>query len=662
MKRYLVILLILQFVCQVNARYYSYNCYSDEPGFHDNNLSIWYATDLEIKPGDAINAGLRFDLDFSTHQLPVNEQILSVGVSEDQVFYPAFELKQNGQQLQLIRKVQHDNKVEDFVQDCWTPDMLQPLRNYHLVFEFDETRCRILLWERGNDSNKQCEYTFYGIMSTKTKDILATTTTQHRLMSVATNRNYYPKTLAISDLGYGVGVKVPNPPTQVSWLRLTNANSGMNFSLHDNGTHQGISVVQRDAKTKGCFDIWEMNPTYMPSRVPTGFNVKLKNMLTSYNVSIKDCGSTEEIPLVNQNSGDCDLWLFYNPQGLKNKFNLHSRQHGLFAVVKDASKYDGATIFTWFSAGSLNSEWEINKVEFPQAEIEDGYYSIKNRFSDHYIVPRYQDYGHHELIQENPQYQNTIWYIKKEASGLVTMQNVDTKEYMVTYNADLENRAPIVQWENAISGNSKWIVQKYGAYHTFKNLNSDAYIQPDLYYPSKAGSAIQQNTAEDDPMYWLLTPFSYGPKDKLGGIYRIRNSVTGDILGVYNASTKEGAYLIAKERVTDSSDWWTFVFEEAGGVAIQNIKSNLFIDIYNKSMATNTDAIQSSRDTDTTGHSLWVIEPLGSEHVVRIKNVHSGKYLCFNRKSSPTTFVRASQVDITPATESETIWFLELIY
>ena len=662
MKKLLVLFLFLLSVCSVNARFYSYNCYSDKPAYIYNNYAVWYASDLTIQPGSAINAGLRFDLDFSTHKLPVNGLILAIGVSENQKFSPAFELVQNGQQLQLKRKVEIGSEVHDFIQDCWTPNLLKPLRNYHLVFEFDETRCRILLWERGNESNQQCEYTFYGIMSTKTKEILGTTTTLNHLLSMATNRDYYPNIVTARDLGYGVGVEVPPPPTQISWLKLENVNSGMNFSLYENATHEGISIVQRDQKTKGCADIWEMIPTYMPSRIPTGYNARLKNILTSFDASIKGCASTERIPLINENTSDCNLWLFYNPLGRTNKFNLHNRQHGLFAVVKDASKYDGTTIWTWFTGQSENSQWKIQKVEFPQAEIESGTYTLKNKYSEHCIVPKYIDYNYHELIQASPKLQNTTWYVRKQPNGLVTLQNVDTKEYMVTYNAELENRVPIVQWETAVSGNSKWIIKKAGIYHTLKNLNSDAYVQPDLYYPSQANVAIQQNTAIGEPMYWSLNQFSYGPKELLGGMYRIRHSVTGQILGVQKSSTAIGAPLIAKDRALDPSDWWTFIFEETGGVAVQNVRSNLFMDIEGSSTESDAFSVQSSRDTDKRGHSLWVIEPLSSEHVVRIKNVHSGKYLCLKRLPQPGENLKVTQVELTQETETSTVWMLEMIY
>ena len=123
MKKLLVLFLFLLSVCSVNARFYSYNCYSDKPAYIYNNYAVWYASDLTIQPGSAINAGLRFDLDFSTHKLPVNGLILAIGVSENQKFSPAFELVQNGQQLQLKRKVEIGSEVHDFIQDCWTPNL-----------------------------------------------------------------------------------------------------------------------------------------------------------------------------------------------------------------------------------------------------------------------------------------------------------------------------------------------------------------------------------------------------------------------------------------------------------------------------------------------------------------------------------------------------------
>lgn len=73
-------------------------------------------------------------------------------------------------------------------------------------------------------------------------------------------------------------------------------------------------------------------------------------------------------------------------------------------------------------------------------------------------------------------------------------------------------------------------------------------------------------------------------------------------------------------------------------------------------------SVQGSCDFDKKGRSLWTIERLNDDHVVRIKNVHSGKYLCFQSDLKPGQTVKATQVDLTKETESSTIWMLELTY
>lgn len=97
-------------------------------------------------------------------------------------------------------------------------------------------------------------------------------------------------------------------------------------------------------------------------------------------------------------------------------------------------------------------------------------------------------------------------------------------------------------------------------------------------------------------------------------------------------------------------------------VAVQNVRSNLFMDIEGSSTESDAFSVQSSRDTDKRGLSLWVIEPLSSEHVVRIKNVHSGKYLCLKRLPQPGENLKVTQVELTQETETSTVWMLEMIY
>lgn len=660
MKRCLLIWMFIISMCSVHATIYSFRCFSDKPNFTYGALNIWYAPDLKILPGEEINAGLKIVAEFSTPENPINGDIISLGVSERHIFYPAFTLRQEGTTLQLIRPAKVRELTASFVHDCWTPDLLKPRTNYHIEFEVDETRCRIKLWERGHESEEQCEYLFYGLMGSEAKMLLSTTYIG-RTLSLGTNRKYQVQTISIADLGFGRGVVVPSPPVQKSWMTLANVNSNMNFSLHDNELHEGISIVQKDKKTRGCADIWESTPIYMPSRMPYAYSTTLKNMLTSYAASIDGCIQRQEVPLVNRTTSTCDTWLFYRPVQRKNKYNLSNRSYGLYAVVKDASLYDGMTIFTYYTAEGTNSQWEITNVDFPTSSIPTGVYSFKNKYSGLFMFPRSQDYGDYALWQDNVSNKNIAWYVKTEPSGLVSVQNIDTKEYLSTYNADLNNRASIVQWEDGVTGNAKWIVEKQGIYNAFENLNSGYFLDVDNNYASRNQAEIMQLSYAGDSHLWDNEPFLSAPMIPLGGIIRIKNVSTSLFLGVEDASTQNGAEVVSKENAYGPEDWWTLIVQESGGVEIQNVNSQLFLDIKDASITNLGTGIQSSRNLDKRGHSLWVLERQGTTNLYRIKNVHSGKYLMFTNEIHPAENVAVIQIDSSDKTAPNLIWEIEWV-
>lgn len=623
-------------------------------------MKVWYAPDLKIKGGDAINAGIKVEADFSTFETPLNQEILSIGVSERKIFYPALTLSQKNGILQFTRKVKSRDLVKDFTHDCWIIDFLKPSRNYHLVFEIDETRCRIKLWEIGDEENFINEYIFYGLMTSESKEILAESTTIGRILSLSTSRDYHVQFVSISDLGYGVGVEVPPPPTQVSLVTLTNANSGLKFGIYDVSLHPGASIVQRNPNLKSCLNLWELYPSYMPSRMPYGYLFKLTNMLSNSGASVKDCSSREYMPLINETTDECDTWLFSRPIEWKDRFRMSNNKDGLYAVVKDASKYDEATIWTRYLAEGAEGHWKPQIIDYGAPKIKDGVYTFKYKLSNLYMVPRTIPYGEHALVQDYKKYPNDYWYIKSDNHGLFTIQNVDTKQYVVVYNGETKERSPVVMSPTATTGNAKWIVDKDEVYNSFINLNSGDVIEADPNVFSRPGAEIMQGVNEGDAPWWLLTPVSFGPEHKFSGMYQIQNVQTGTFLGIKGSSVKEGEEVVSKQYALSPSEWWNFNSEVSGGFSIQNVNSRLYMCIKDASLELMAPGIQTLRASDRRGYSLWIFEPLNNQGLCRIKNVHSGKYLMFTpahvKYDEPVI-----QVDLNAASESGTVWQLSPI-
>lgn len=567
-------------------------CYNEQSDFTYGDMKVWKIPQITIQGGTAINDGFSVRVDFSTTESPINKPIFSVGTSMGNNFEKALTISQDGKKLLLQRAVKLGNDVKEHSVDSWYQNLIDGDINYSLLLEIDETRCRYSIWETGNETKKLYEYEFYGLSSSYVKDILSKV---GGVFSVSTSTSYKVQKLVVTTLAHGYGVKLPDIKTDVVWGRIKNMNSGKYISLF-NGTILENNLMVQHSPSTGSADLWAMQPLYQSSRTPLSFNTRFTSLSSNMNLAILQCAIYNGTPVVNASASECNIWKVNRERVRGGYFNLYNNKTATYGVVENAAVFDNAKIITWENAATTNALWSFEQYPI-HSSVETGCYTIMNKNSSMFVSPALASYESRNVVQYPATSRKAdVWYIKKDDSGLYTIQDVDTKKYLVIENASVEEGANVIQWKDALYGNGKWMILKQPNtdYYTFTNMISGKYMV--VYQAAKtAGAPIKQFSTGEDNKLWKVDAFNFKAPRKLGGIFRLKNVYTGLYLVVEDASMLENAQLVSWRSADTPNGWWSFLSLEDGGYAIRNVNSQLSIVIENASMDEFAQAVQHSR-------------------------------------------------------------------
>ncbi len=605
--------------------------YSDNSDFTYEGMKGWKISGLTILGGDAINDGFSIKVDFTTPGNLCNAPIFTIGAMVGTQFFKAFSLTEANSNLKLQREVIVGSQLKTHHVEAWTKDLIQKGTNYTLFLEMDETRCRYSIWETGQESSKKYEYEFYGLAKSCVKDILSQ---PNAVFSIAASTTTFRvQKIYIETLGTGVGVQVPDPKTDVTFVRLRNQNSNKYMTLF-NGVIADKNYMVQYPMTVGGSSVYKLVPIYQSSRTPLGYMAQLVNLSSNMPISINNCSVYNLSYVINTPSSNCQIWHMDREQVRSGFFKMRNLSTNTFAVVKDASLLDNMPIVTWESAYTNNSFWAYERVAFHRS-IETGTYLIKNKNSSLYASPALLSYDSKTVVQY-PQsyYGNMVWYIKKDDMGLYSIQNVDSKKYLVTQDASLAENANIIQDEKVGAGNTKWIIseQSQSGLYTIQNVHSDKYMQVNGASTASGAGIVQKSTGGDEKS-WDLIPYTFPVPHNISGLFKLKNIYTNLYLSVRADSKSSSAKLESCKTVSKPSGWWSFVKMEDGGYAIKNVNSQCFINVAGASTEENAPVIQYHMNPGTyKGNSLWQLEPdnLGIQNIYWIRNIHSGKFLYFS--------------------------------
>jgi hypothetical protein len=186
------------------------------------------------------------------------------------------------------------------------------------------------------------------------------------------------------------------------------------------------------------------------------------------------------------------------------------------------------------------------------------------------------------------------------------------------------------------------------------NLNSGLLLDT-VGSGTAAGTLVQQATANgaSASQLWNVT-------DAGNGQYKIVNSKSGQVLGIQNASTSQGAAALIWGDTGTTDHLWTFVSDGAGHYKIRNVNSGLLLGVTNMSTSSGAQVIQWS-DNGTADH-LWTLgSASGSSSIAgdhRVSNQNSG--LRLDTQGAGTT-AGTLAVQASASTSPTQVWtFVEL--
>lgn len=326
--------------------------YSDSNDFTYEGMKGWKISGLTILGGDAINDGFSIRVDFTTPGTLCDKPIFTIGAMVGTQFFKALSLTEIGSNLNLQREVIVGSQLKTHNTEAWTKELIQKGTNYTLLLEMDETRCRYSIWETGRESSKKYEYEFYGLAKSCVKDILSQPSAVFSI--AASSTTYRVQKIYIETLGTGVGVQVPDPKTDVTFVRLKNQNSNKYMTLY-NGVIADKNYMVQYPMTVGGSSVYKLVPIYQPSRTPLGYMAQLVNLSSNMPISINNCSVYNSTYVINTPSSNCQVWHMDREQVRGGYFKMRNLSTNTFAVVKDASLLDNMPIVTWESAYTNNS-------------------------------------------------------------------------------------------------------------------------------------------------------------------------------------------------------------------------------------------------------------------------------------------------------------------
>lgn len=289
--------------------------------------------------------------------------------------------------------------------------------------------------------------------------------------------------------------------------RLKNKNSGLYLNvLNRSEEANAILVQERNLGDITNTNIWEIAG-------PVGGHYVLRNMYTQYNARIKG-NSTSLEPIVQGPTGDKNesSWLLIKT-GVSGEYKLRNVNNYMFAVVKNASKYEYTPVVQYESADTDNAIWILERYYYSDSPIKDGAYIVENANSGQMMVVKNAQWADNTpLIQYPSEGSNSIFEISGFRDGYVLIKHKITDKFVVVQNMSFDEGANIVQYGTTAPGtNGYWRIEKVP--------NSD----PSKFYITNMGSGlkvavanasfqtnapIRQTAATGEHVQWMFRPFT----------------------------------------------------------------------------------------------------------------------------------------------------------
>ena len=576
---------------------------------------------VPIQITDAVFAGLKIQIEFSTADVARNESIISLGSGYDQgrkMDY-GIVLKENGSQIDMVRRVEVKGVVKPHTCPSWNDALLERSKNYILTIEIDETRFRYSVYESGNPSTIKYEYQYDGLRPTYVRRQMV-----KNGIYVAVNRYHYlVQSLEVTELGYGVGVKPIIPDPYSMHGRIKNVNSG--FYLSRKGSTYPSDYLQQKSSTVNANELWKITTERQSDRSINSYNTIVTSEYKDTYIGPRYCSTEDGAYIYEMTSSDCNKWTIESNGQMRPEVYIKNMHSSGYLTTQYSSKSDGAYIYQQLKP-QIGSKWKIEEVKY-DTSLKDGFYTIVNSRSDLYMMV----YGKGRwtpgyIIQADEDYSDAnAWYVSKQPEGTYLIRNLDTNGYLSVYGSYFDYGVYIVQSYTIGGASERWVAKKIQErIYYLTSLCSGMNIG--MRYDSKEpGEYVIQTNSTDLSYQWVFFPEDFSVGEKLHGFYKIQDMTTSKYLGVEGYTTSKDANIVAQDNADDPAGWWSIEQVEGGPYILKNVNSQFCVAVENRSSQNGAHLVQTSVPERMRGHCFWrMIKTDGGFY---FRNVFDGMFL-----------------------------------
>ncbi|MBQ7290837.1 MAG: RICIN domain-containing protein [Clostridia bacterium] len=284
---------------------------------------------------------------------------------------------------------------------------------------------------------------------------------------------------------------------------------------------------------------------------------------------------------------------------------------GLIPNISDISEENGTSLFS------------ISSLTYLYADIENGYYSFKNRGNGLFVdihgpnTDMIHQWSYHSGFQE-------IWYISKVEDNLYSIQSVYSGKYLGIENSNI-GEANINQYSYGPNNfeNLLWYIRQHkttGAF-VFEPYSAEGKVltSPD----ANVGSELQLGNLTISRAEWGL----YELDISLNGTHYIQNFQTNRFAGPYGPSTEDGTKIHQWDFGAYTQFQWIFEFNETDiSYSIKNAYTGKYLG-YSLEMDDSGYYYIEQYSSNTAANTRW-----------RIRSLYDTYYLITPRDYEPYSY------------------------
>ena len=303
----------------------------------------------------------------------------------------------------------------------------------------------------------------------------------------------------------------------------------------------------------------------------------------------------------------------------------------LYMTVYQAGTTNGTNVIQYSFSGVSNQKWYVKKLDY-------GYYSIRPFHDLSFGLDLYNSSGYSkidiwscrrppELVQSYCQWR-ILEVGKNNSKSLYKISpSNDLSTCVAVENASITNGAPIKQEPYNNSDHEKWMFEKISNFIPITNMSlSESSIslltgQVAYLFPNKTPA---NNT---DQLFYYSSNNKVAEVNSSGRVTAKDSGVATITIENFNR-TKTITCVITVNGIAD------------GNYLIRNNEFNKYITVTNKSDQDNAPlSVDKHYESKGSGSQVWSFETLSNGYF-RIRNLHSGLYLCANSSSVDSGLVQ----------------------